>query len=222
MKKLHLADLGMRNAEQLLEHIDQSLECLGKLARGQAQELFIASRTACIEEVGERSARCHCWWETVMDTWEGHPDAEKPLWIRLSDRAVTYDELAATLGAGHIPSDDFLCDAQSCDCPYYDEKGEPYSGAETAWNLYGPLAWIDGKEISTWPELDPLCLHIKLGWDEYKGKGLQHCVATKPGHEKPPTYDAGWLIDWQVDGEWVRAWVPKPTYEHWLAKNDAG
>ncbi len=127
---MNLLELDGEEIEQTLRFIDEACECMGKMARKQAEQLFAASRKACIEEVGEKNAKCLCWWERTMDLWEKHPDAEKPLWIRLSDRAVTYDELAATLGAGHNPSDGFLCDASSCDCPWYDGEGQPRSSEE--------------------------------------------------------------------------------------------
>ncbi len=127
----HLLLLDGSEVEEEIARLDAELAALGQLARARAGLLFRMSRAACVAEVGERTARCHCWWEQISDTLDDLKDDEKPLWRRLEDRAVTYDQLAAGLGADHVPPDDFLCDAKTCDCPYYDEQGKQRAPEET-------------------------------------------------------------------------------------------
>ncbi len=136
-----LLKLDALQLEQHLQMLDSTREAIGQHAHQLARLLFAASQQARIDAVGEKTARCYCWWEHAMDSWDDAPEGEKPLWVRLSDRGVAYDELASSLGAGHVPSTGFLCDAQSCDCPHYDEQGQPRTAAETARRLNGPLAW---------------------------------------------------------------------------------
>lgn len=110
-------------AEAALAALEAERDAIGKRAHERATELYAASRQAMIDAVGDK-ARCMCWWEGACDAADTQPKEEQPLWYRLEAEAVLFDNIACELGHGNVPSDGFACKV-GCDCPYYDEQGQP-------------------------------------------------------------------------------------------------
>jgi hypothetical protein len=121
--------LDPKQVEAELDVIDKVKDEIGKRCALYSRLLYDASWKARIELLGDRRARCLCDWEYEMDELDGVEDKDTPLWARLSNRSADFEELAISLGYNPGLGDrKMLCNGEDCDCPYYDDEGEPYIG----------------------------------------------------------------------------------------------
>ena len=72
-------------------------------------------------------------------------------------------------------------------------------------------AWIGRQELTSWKEVEPLCLTVDTWEPHLRTYGIVHCVADGV----PDIYERGWVCDWMVGEEWKRAFLPKVVYDAW-------